>query len=399
MPIEYLDLELRNEDQLAADVIAHISGPATVDIATRRIEASREFLKLVESGLDTPLCPELTNANPGSAHTVIAEGLVWALAQQAYRINQIPKQNHIAFANLFGFEQRPATAATTILRFTIDAPTGGTVVTIPIGTEVSSELGDYVFITTETKMRTGDGALDIAAERSSPGPTLLSANVLTELISAPAYVTGVTNPNAVDSGSVIEPLDQTLERVRRYQRRGERIVTAKDLEDAILDEGLLGNGIVRVFPFVSNGDFASGTRIAGHTTAVVMTRTGEVIDATAATRIAALLDQVVGNQFVYVVDPDFVEFDVEFTVRLNAGALESAVVALIETNLRNFYAASREQFGRGIYRSEIVAIVEGTAGVDRIESNGNQFLTTPVVDTRVAEYQIAKLVDVTIEVI
>ncbi len=399
MAIEYLDLELRNEDQLAAEALSHISGPATVDIVTRQIEARREFLKLIENGLDTPLCPELTNANPGSAHTVIAEGLVWALAQQAHRINKIPKQNHIAFANLFGIEQRPATAATTTLRFTIDAPTGGTVVTIPAGVEVSSELGDHVFITTETKMRTGDGTLDVMAERSVDGPTLLSANVLTELISVPTYVTSVTNPTAVDSGSEIEPLDQTLERVRRYQRRGERIVTAKDLEDAILDEGLLGNGIVRVFPFVSNGDFASGTKLVGHTTAVVMTRTGEVIDATAATRIAVLIDQVVGNQFVYVVDPDFVEFDIAFTVRLNSGALESAVLALIETNLRNFYAASREQFGRGIYRSEIVAVVEGTAGVDRIETIGNQFLTTPVVDTRVAEYQIAKLEDVTITVI
>lgn len=397
--MDYLNLEIRNEDQLAAEAIGHVSGPVTVPILARQIEARRELQKKVENGLDTPLCPELTNANPDSPHVVILEAISWVAAQIAKRFNQVPKQNHIAFANLFGIDQRAATPATTSIEFTVDPPLN-TDVTIPAGTQVQTADGKYVFETLEALViEYGDETGTTLAERTVAGHTLLSANVLTRLIDTPAYVTAVTNPTAVDSGLDLEPVDQTLERVRRYQRRGERIVTAQDLEEAIFDEGLLGNGIVRVFPFVSNGDFASGTKLAGHTTAVVMTRTGDVIDATASTRIAALLDQVVGNQFVYVVDPDFVEFDVEFSVRLNSGALESAVVALIETNLRNFYAASREQFGRGIYRSEIVAVIEGTAGVDRVESNGGQLLTTPVVDAAIAEYQIAKLVDVTIEVV
>jgi len=397
--IEYPLLEIRNEDRLAAEAIAHVSGPATLAIVDAQIAARREFRKLVEEGLDTPLCPELTNANPASPHTVIAEALAWMLSQQFYRFNQIPKQNHIAFANLFGIEQRVATAATGMLEFTI-APPVNTAVTIAAGTEVQSEDGKYVFETiAELVIPYGGLIRSTLARRTVNGHTLLSAGQITKLIDTPAYVTAVTNPTAVDSGADLEPLDETLERVRRYQRRGERIVTAKDLEDAILDEGLLGNGIVRVFPFVSNGDFASGVKLVGHTTAVVMTRTGEIIDQVAATRIAALLDQVVGNQFVYVVNPSFVEFDIAFTVRLNSGVLQSAVVALIETNLRNFYAASREQFGRPIYRSEIIAVVEGTAGVDRIEAGASSILAAPIVDTKLAEYQIAKLDDVTITVL
>ena len=399
MSIEYPLLEIRNEDQLAAAAIGHVSGPVTVEIIDRQIEARRELRKLVVEGLDTPNCPELTNGNPGSPHTVLLEASAWQIAQLAKRFNQVPRQVHIAFANLFGIDQRAATPATVTLQFTVSPPLN-TAVTIPAGTSVQTEDGKYVFDTIETLVIPyGSANRSTLAQRTVNGHTLLSADVLTSLIDTPAYVTAVTNPTAVDSGLDLEPVDQTLERVRRYQRRGERIVTAKDLEDAILDEGLLGNGIVRVFPFVSNGDFASGTKLVGHTTAVVMTRTGEVIDATASTRIAALLDQVVGNQFVYVVDPDFVEFDIAFSVRLTSGALESAVVALIETNLRNFYAASREQFGRPIYRSEIIAVVEGTPGVDRIESDGTNILTAPLVDTRMAEYQIAKLVNVTIEVV
>lgn len=399
MPIEYLDLELRNEDRLAAEAIAHVSGPATLAIVDQQIANRREFRKLVEEGLDTPLCPELTNANPSSPHTVLLEAFVWTLAQQANRINKIPQQNLIAFANLFGIDRRAATAAVTTLEFTVDPPVD-TDVTIPAGTQVSTIDGSYVFETANALVIPyGDETGETTAFRTVAGHTLLSADVLTKLIDTPAYVEAVTNPYAIDSGLELEPLNETLERVRRYQRRGERIVTARDLEEAILDEGMLGNGIVRVFPFVTNGDFVSGTKTPGHTTAVVMTRTGEVIDTATANRIAALLEQVVGNQFVYVVNPSFVEFDISFSVRLVAGALESAVVASIETNLRNFYAAARERFGAPIYRSEIIAVVEGTAGVDRIESDGVNILAAPLIDTKLKEYEIAKLEDVTIDVV
>lgn len=400
MPIDYLNLELRDEDRFAAEVMGHISDQATVEIVDQQIANRREFRKLVENGLDAPICPELTNANPGSAHTVIAEAFAWALAQQRYSINQIPRQNLIAFANLFGVEPRAATAAVTTLEFTV-APPADTDVTIPAGTEVQTDDGRFVFQTAEDLVIVyGDESGTVSAVRTVAGHTLLSANVLTRLIDTPAYVETVTNPSAVDSGLEPEPLDETLDRVRRYQRRGERIVTSRDLEEAILDEGLEGNGIVRVFPFVANGDFVSGTRSVGHTTAVVMTRTGETIDADASLRIAKLIDQVVGSEFVYVVDPEFVDFDVQATVRLVDNTLSSgvAVQTAIEKNLRAFYAAARERFGAPIYRSEIIAVIEGTPGVDRIESDGTNILDAPLVDTRLAEYQIAKLVNVTIGV-
>ena len=210
----------------------------------RQVEARRELRKLVEEGLDTPLCPELTNANPSSPHTVILEAMAWMLSQMAYRINRVPEQNLIAFANLFGIERRAATPAVTTLRFEVDPP-ADTDVTIPIGTQVSTEDGKFVFETIDALVIAyGNESGDVAAERTATGQTLLSSDVLTRLIDTPAYVISVTNPAAIDSGTDAEPIENTLERVRRFQRRGLRIVTAADLEDAILDEGLLGNGVV-----------------------------------------------------------------------------------------------------------------------------------------------------------
>lgn len=402
--IEYPDLEIRNEDELAAEAIARTSGGLTTPIVEAQIRTRQELVKLIDSGLSMPVCPELTNANPSAPHTVLLEAIAWTLAQQAYRFNRVPEQNLIAFANLFGIEPRPATSAETILRFTVDAPLG-TDVTIPEGTQISDADGKFVFETIAAITISSPAIVgDAAARRLVEGQTLLAPNVLTELIDPIAFVETVTNPNAVDSGTEFEALEATLNRVKRYQRRGERIVSTKDLEDAILDEALGGNGVVRAFPFVKNGEFfdinGQTDPRPGYTTVIVMTKTGQVIDDIMRLKIAALLEQGVGNQFIYVVDPIFVSFDVEFKVRLNTVVPQGAVVSAIENNLRNFYAPSREQFGRPIFRSEIIAVIEGTGGVDRIETQQNtQILASPLYDTRLTEYQLPKLEEVIIKVV
>ena len=135
--IKYPDLEIRNEDQLAAEAVARTSGALTTALVEAQIRERQEMLTLIAAGLPPPICPELTNANPSAPHTVLLEVMGWLLAQQAYRINKLPEQNFIAFANLFGIEQRTATGAQTTLTFTIDAPSG-TTVTIP----AASQIGD-----------------------------------------------------------------------------------------------------------------------------------------------------------------------------------------------------------------------------------------------------------------
>ena len=137
----------------------------------------------------------------------------------------------------------------------------------------------------------------------------------------------------------------------------------------------------------------------GHTTVIVMTKNGETIDEIASAKIAALLEQAVGNQFIYVVNPLFVNFDIEVDVRLNTGSPSGAIVAAVERNLRNFYSPSREQFGRAIYRSENIAVIEGTNGVDRIEASSSQILISPLTDTKTREFELPRLVGVQINVV
>ncbi len=399
MPIEYPSLTIEDEDRLAAEAIARVSGGLTPEIVNSQIRERQEILKLLTAGnLAQPICPELTNANPSAPHTVLLEAFAWALAQQAYRINRVPEQNLIAFANLFGIERRPATGAETVLKFTVDAP-ANTNVTVPVGTQVTDADGKYVFETIAA-ITIPSGTLTgvVIARRTIAGHTILAPNILTEMTDSIAFVESVTNETAIDSGTELESIESTLNRVNRYQRRGERIVSAKDLEDAILDEALGGNGIVRAFPFIRNGDF-SVTR-AGHTTVVVMTKSGLPVDSIVLQKISSLLDETIGNQFVYIASPFYVDFNVEVNVRLNTIAAQDAIVSAIENNLRNFYSPSREQFGRPILRSEIIALVEGTGGVDRIVSSANApILASPLFDSRLADYQLPKLNFVTINVV
>lgn len=400
MPIEYPDLEIRNEDQLVAEAVARTSGGLTPDIVEAQIRERQEILKLLAGGLSTPICAELTNANPSAPHTVILEAMGWLLGQQAYRINRLPEQNFIAFANLFGIERRAAIAAQTTMRFTVDAPLN-TDVTIPAGTQVGDASRNYIFETvSEITIPYGTAFGEVLANRTVTGHTLLAPGVITELIDSIAFVESVTNLSGIDSGLEIESIGSVLSRVKGYQRRGERIVTAKDLEEAILEEALDGNGIVRTFPFVADGQFAENLKKPGHTTVVAMTRNGDALDADSKAKIYELLPEVVGSQFVYVVDPIFVDFYVSAKIMLMTATQQVAVLAAIQQNLEKFYAPSREQFGRSILRSEIIAIIEGTNGVDRIVNDLNApIIASPTGDLRLRTWELPRLTSVSLTVV
>jgi uncharacterized phage protein gp47/JayE len=393
------DLDIRDEENIAAQAISRISGALTVERIDSDIETLRQLRDLVAAGgLPIAICPELTNANPSAPHTVLIEAFAWLVAQISYKINQLPEKNQIEFARLFNITLREATKATTTLTFTIAPPLNTTVV-IPAGTQVETEDGLYIFTTTVEKIIPyGSADKSVLAERSVAGRTLLSPGVLTRMVDPVAWVTAVTNSDAVDSGSDKETVASALERARNYQRKGERLVSAADIEAEILDNILKGNGVVRAFPFIKDGDFS--TNQPGHTSVVVMTRNATAIDAATKALINTSLQKLIGSQFVYIKDPTFEEFDVAASVRLTGISPQSAVVLAVETNLRNFYDATQANFGRPILRSEIIAIIEGTAGVQQIVAQpGGAILAAPVADIIIAPYELPKLDAVTITVV
>jgi uncharacterized phage protein gp47/JayE len=398
------DLDIRDEVQFAAETIARVSGGLTVErIDSQMARLQQARLQLLSGVIPPAICAELTNANPSSPHVVILEAVSWQLAQMAYRINQLPERDSIAFANLF-IERRDAQPATSTLEFAI-SPTALESVTIPIGTWVGAEVDSFspaseqvIFETTDAVTITPGETGTAPARRTVGGETQLAANILTNLISPISDVVGVTNPDLVDSGANAETTEEALARARNYQRRGGRLVSKRDIEDAILEEVLYGNGIVKAFPFIVAGDWESYR--AGHTTIIVMTKAGNAVSPEVKTAIQALLTQAIGNQFFYLLDPMYEDFSVMASIKIAGLTSQVAIIAAVEKNLRDFYAARVGNFGRRISRSEIITVIEGTQGVDRIASNeSGPILSSPAADVVLAPYQLPRLLNVILSVV
>jgi hypothetical protein len=277
-------------------------------------------------------------------------------------------------------------------------------VTIPAGTEVSTADEQITFETdVDLVIPVGVFVGSVSATRTVTGTTTLAAGQLTTITDPVAWVAGVTNLEEVESGSEEETVASALERARSFQRRGERLVSENDFEEAIYYDVMGRNGIVKVFSQIKDGDWLNldGTiKVqAGHTTVVVMTKTGGNVSDAIKQGINAQLSQAVGNQFIYVKDPEFVDFNVEATIRVAAFISQEGVRAEAERRLRAFYAPKVGNFGRKIVRSEIIAEIEGTNGVDRIEAVGAEILADPAADIIIAPYELPRLVTVTLNVV
>lgn len=401
------DLDIRNEELIAALMISRVSGSLDVTRIDSQIEMLRDLHDLIAGGMLAPaVCPELTNANPSSPHTVLLETIGWSLAQMARRINQLPVRDEIEFAKLFIEGLRDAAAATATLSFTA----GELDAVVPAGTLVSTSDNAFVFATNEEIAVPAGETVSVAATRTVAGRVLLSGATLTSMVDPIAFIDSVTNEEPVDSGSEAETVDEALARARNYQRRGERLVSARDVEDYVFEEVLAGNGIVKVFPFVrvvqeeglTDEEIAAAfsQRLAGHSTIVVMTSTGNPVSAEIKAAIAGRLGQLIGSQFPYLLDPQFESFDVDAEIKVESIAPQLTIKAAVERNLRNFYATRKGNFGRRILRSEVIAIIEGTEGVDRINSDvDGPIVNSPAADVVLAPYQLPKLVNVSLTVV
>lgn len=344
-------------------------------------------------------CPELSLNDPASPHTALVEAQAWHVEQVLHAVNRLPERARVEFASLFGIQLRLATRATTTLTFTV-APPSGSGATIPAGTKVAASEGDVVFETTaELNLVAGVTQGTVAAQRTVTGPTQLAAGTLTKLVDPVAWVTAVTNAQAVESGTEQEAVESALARARRYQQRAERIVSARDLESAILDDIMLGNGIMRVFEKTEDGFWGLGQfgRRLGNTTVALMTSSGQAVSAEVRQQINALAEQFVGHVNVFVKDPAFSDFDISADVRLTGVATQTVTRARIEEGLRGLFAVKAANIGRPVLRSEIIQVIENTFGVDAIvPQGGGAILASPAADVELEPYELPRLVTITL---
>jgi hypothetical protein len=160
---------------------------------------------------------------------------------------------------MYGLKRQGATQSTAVLRFTGE---GGVVV--PEGSEFGDTAG-RIWKTTEEAVLDDEGTATAAAVCETPGAVYAGAETITNIVSAIAGLTGVTNPNGSRIG-LNQETDAEARRRIRVSLAGKGNATA----EAIL-AGIYGIPNVRnARIYVNDGDGVDERGIPGHSIACVV---------------------------------------------------------------------------------------------------------------------------------
>lgn len=317
----------------------------------------------------------------GTPEAAMIDSLALLVAEKGYKINRVPGA---VFETLLGqldvaYDQGATPTATVTVTVADDAG-----YTIPAATRFSLALAGDTFVVFEL-----DADLVIA-----PGDTFNAVG---------AAVTGTTNTDAangtaigtalqtVDSISEVEAVELESEPVAgagpeavadwfdrgaaRLSRLSEVLVTATQFEAAAVE---LEPAVVRVIAFERYNP-ATGPNPGdnpGHVTVAVGTATGAALSGGQKTALEASLEALTSVEVdVHLIDPTVTSVEVDVTVlRLEAftGAeVQANVLAVLEAYLD----PAVWEWGDTVYRNELIAAIDGAAGVDRVVT-----LTNPAAD-------------------
>lgn len=299
----------------------------------------------------------------------VASALVEAYAAINYAGNQnIPSraegENLDAIAQLFFSNTRPsATSATVTMRFTIsEAQTSA--ILIPAGTRVTTSAGDPIFATkSDTYIAIGDTYSDVVCECEEEGTVGngYAAGQINTLIDVDniLYYDHCASIDDSDGGSD-EPNDdefynQMVASEDAYSCAGARgayeywaKTVSTDIKDVVVNSP--DPGTIAIHILMNDGTIAS-TEIKNSVKA-----------ACDADSVRPLTD------YVTVVDPDTVDYDVTLTYYLSEDSSESAaeLEEAIENTVDEYVAWQQAKLGRDINPSKLIAMVIA-AGAKRVE--------------------------------
>lgn len=156
---------------------------------------------------------------PGDERRIFGEGLVAVFVSMFNAMNDAAQQKLLRFARgevldalgeRVGVERIAATAATTLIRFSVASAFGSNIV-IPQGTRLTGDSKRYFATTTAAILYAGETYVDVEAESTGTGTDYngINAGVINTMVDAIAYIDTVENIT-VTSGAVDEESDDSL---------------------------------------------------------------------------------------------------------------------------------------------------------------------------------------------
>lgn len=161
---------------------------------------------------------------PGDERRIFGEALVAVFVAMFNAMNDAAQQKMLRYARgevldalgeRVGVERIPATAATTMLRFSVNAPFTSNIV-IPQGTRVTGDSRRYFATVSAAILIAGNTHVDVEAQSTGTGTAYndISAGVISTIVDPIAYVDSVENLTATSGGADEEDDESLRSRIR-----------------------------------------------------------------------------------------------------------------------------------------------------------------------------------------
>jgi uncharacterized phage protein gp47/JayE len=323
--------------------------------------------------------PELV-LREGLIEAVLIEALALEAAEVAYVINRLPAAVIEGVFRLYGITRDAGAPPSTTLRVTVADAAG---YTFPAGLRARLDLGvagDPVVFTTTAGITIAPGqtfgTAPAIGDRNTDDANGVAAGTVVELLDAFVSVQTVTTEAVIGNGREEETSDAWRTRgVARLSRLSDVLSVPRHFTAAASERP----EVTRATTLDNTNNGGTVGAAPGYVTVAVY-GTGAVLSAAQREAIRVDLDdRAQANLSVAVIDPTITAVPVTATVVRKAGYDDATVKANITAALAAYLAPASWPWAGTVYRNELIAIIDGAAGVERVTT-----LTSPAADTALA---------------
>lgn len=314
----------------------------------------------------------------GRTEVALLEAQALVAVETIFALNRLPQAVAIRQAALAGVVRSEGAYATASVTVTMADSAGHT---LPAGTRLRLVTGtDPVTFALAADLvvppgsTSGTGAVTastvgIAANGVAIGTPL-------SLLDSVFYVDAVTLATTPTGGADPEGVDEWLARAgQRFARLSSVLVLPAHFVAAALEDVRVSRARVvdRYDPTIGTG--VPGDHL-GHVTVAVSGSGGAALSGPVKAEIRSALAALTrADLAVHVVDPTITSVAVTVTVTALPDFTAAAVVANVTAALTAYLSPDTWGWGSTVYRNELIALIDGAAGVDRVVS-----LSVPAAD-------------------
>lgn len=309
----------------------------------------------------------------GNTELVLIEAIALEVAELVFAVNRLPGSIVEVLLRLYGITRSLGTPPEAELLVTLSDTLGHTV---PIGTRFRLDVpgSDPVIFTLDVGLVvapggssgtvTATGTTNTEAANGTPAATPLT------LLDAVPFVEGAVL--ATEPGGGTGPESESEWRDRGVEMFA-RLVSTLVLPEHFTSEVLTNPDVYRATT-IDNWNVSVAAN--GHVTVAVLGEGGVALSAGRKTELETDLEaKALANLDVHVIDPVITDVAVTVTVRRLPGFTDAAVQTNVAAVLAAYLNPDQWPWSGVVRRNELIARIDGAAGVDYVET-----LTVPAAD-------------------